>query len=140
MNSYGNTGVGGRSIFSSGRKVRSNAGMKRGPRKPLVLPPNAVIMANAGGVVHVMNAPKYRGSGRTYGPMFVGPLRPKNVRRARATRSNAGGTRTRSEGTKANIIRKRQKYAKQLGLKRVPGKGYLRNKINAAVRNGRLTL
>lgn len=135
---YGNTHVSGRSIFSS-RKVRSNKGSKRGPRPPVTMG-NGVIVVNSGGVANVHAAPKYRGKGRSYGSMFVGPLRPQNTRKVRATRSNVGVARGGREGTKANLMRKRQKFAKQLGLKRVPGKGVKRNIINRAVRNGKITL
>lgn len=133
--SYGNTRVGGRSIFSN-RKVRSNKGVAR---KPTVMG-NGVIVVNSGGVAHVHAAPKYRGSGRTVGPAFIGPLRPQNKRASRKVRSNKGVSRGHREGTKANIIAKRQKFAKLLGLKRVPGKGPKRNVINRAVREGRVTL
>lgn len=89
---YGNTRIGGRSIFSnSTRKVRSNKGVKRGPRKARMIDPTNVIVVNSGGVANVV-APRMpkKTAGRTYGPRFVGPLRPQNVRRARATRSNKG--------------------------------------------------
>ena len=50
-----------RALFSQ-RKKRSNAGKSR----------------------------KNYSAGVEYGPMFIGPLRPQNTRRARKTRSNAG--------------------------------------------------
>jgi hypothetical protein len=94
MANYGNTRVGGRSIFGN-RKVRKNAGVKRGPRKARVLGPTNVIVVRNGGVANVVAArgPK-KTRGRTYGPMFVGPLRPQNTRRSRKTRSNKGVART----------------------------------------------
>lgn len=78
-----------RALFSQ-RKKRSNAGMKRGPRKAAVLKPTNVIVVNNGGVAKVMSPAKPKGRGRTYGPLFVGPLRPQNTRRSRKTRSNKG--------------------------------------------------
>lgn len=84
MPSYGNTRIGGRSIFST-RKVRKNAGVKRGPRS---LGLNS-LFASPNNVVVVAPGPK-KTRGRTHGPMFIGPLRPQNTRRSRKTRSNAG--------------------------------------------------
>lgn len=104
---YGNTHVGGRSIFST-RKVRSNKGISRGSK--------VVNMANAIGLA---------------GMKIVGQ---------RKTRKNKGVARGGREGTKANLQRKRQAFARQLGLKRVPAKGVKRNIINRAVRNGKITL
>ena len=80
-----------RMFGNSQRKVRKNAGVKRGPRKARVLGPTNVIVVRNGGVANVVAArgPK-KTRGRTYGPMFIGPLRPQNTRRARATRSNKG--------------------------------------------------
>lgn len=78
-----------RALFSQ-RKKRSNAGIKRGPRKAKTLAPSNVIVVNNGGVAHV-EAPRVpKGRGRAVGPMFIGPLRPQNTRKVRKTRSNAG--------------------------------------------------
>ena len=48
-----------RALFSQ-RKKRTNAGIKRGPRKPKVLAPTNVIVVNNGGVAHVAAPPKQR--------------------------------------------------------------------------------
>ena len=130
-NYYGNTHIGGRSIFAA-RKVRSNKGVKRGPRKARVVAPGAVIQVNNGGVAHVHVA-KPRPNG--YGNTTIGG---KSIFATRKVRSNKGVKRGTRTGTKANIVRKRQMFAHQLGLKRVPPRGLWRNKINAAVRNGHL--
>lgn len=84
-----------RMFGNSNRKVRKNAGIKRGPRKARVMRPTNVIVVNAGGMANVVAArgPK-KTRGRTYGPMFVGPLRPQNTRRNRKVRSNKGVART----------------------------------------------
>ena len=84
-----------RMFGNSQRKVRKNAGVKRGPRKARVMRPTNVIVVNAGGMANVVAArgPKMT-RGRTYGPRFVGPLRPQNTRRSRKVRSNKGVART----------------------------------------------
>lgn len=75
--------------------------------------PTNVILVNNGGVAHITSGPKtVRKSTRkalanlrprTYGPEFIGPLRPQNVRRNRKVRSNKGGYRGGSMG--ANLRR-----------------------------------
>jgi len=77
-------------VRKTNRKVRSNAGIKRGPRKSKVLAPSNVIVVNNGGVAHIEAARVPKGRGRAVGPMFIGPLRPQNTRKERKTRSNAG--------------------------------------------------
>lgn len=73
MPNYGNTRVAGRSIFST-RKVRSNKGVKRGPRVAPMIGSNNVILVNNSGVGHVGKTRK-----RTYGPRK--PRSNKGVRR-----------------------------------------------------------
>lgn len=77
-------------VRKTNRKTRSNAGIKRGPRKPKVVGPSNVIVVNNGGVAKIEAPTVPKGRGRTVGPMFIGPLRPQNTRRNRKTRSNAG--------------------------------------------------
>lgn len=77
-------------VRKTSRKTRSNAGVKRGPRKAKVLSTGNIVVVNSGGVAHV-EAPRVpKGRGRAVGPLFIGPLRPQNTRKARKTRSNAG--------------------------------------------------
>lgn len=67
-----NTNIGGRSIFST-RKVRKNAGTKRGPRVAPRVAPTNVIVVNSGGMATVVSekAPRKR---------MIGPRRQrKNV-------------------------------------------------------------
>ncbi len=54
-----NTNIGGRSLFST-RKVRSNKGVKRGPRVAPLIGNRNVILINNTGVGHVKKARKTR--------------------------------------------------------------------------------
>jgi hypothetical protein len=96
MANYGNTHIGGRSIFAT-RKVRSNKGVKRGPRVAPVMAPTNVVMVNAGGVAHVQAAPKAR-------RVTVGPRKP---------RSNKGTKRVSKYATNEN-----RKAAKRAAARR----------------------
>ena len=106
---YGNTRVGGRSIFST-RKVRSNKGV---PRKRLLAPSNVVVV-NAGGQAVVQAAPRTRT--RKYGP--------------RKPRSNKGVKRTRVSSNSLNAIAMRSLFAEP--------KGYYKRKTrsNKGVKRG----
>ncbi len=89
------SGVNLRRLFgNTNRKVRKNAGVKRGPRKARMIGPSNVVIVNSGGMASVVAAPGPKKTrGRTYGPMFVGPLRPQNTRRNRKVRANKGAKR-----------------------------------------------
>ena len=91
-----NTNVGGRSIFAT-RKVRSNKGVKRGPRVAPVVAPTNIVMVNAGGVAHVQAAPKAR-------RVAAGPRKP---------RSNKGTKRVSKYATNEN-----RKAAKRAAARR----------------------
>ena len=125
-----------RALFGNNqRKTRSNKGIKRGPRKARVLAPTNIVVVNSGGTANVVAAPgPKKTAGRTHGPMFIGPLRPQNVRSNRKVRSNAGVARPNrvKPNSKAAKTRKLRALARNvLGLSRVPRKGTLaRTELN----------
>lgn len=113
-------------VRKTNRKIRSNAGIKRGPRKPKVVGPSNVIVVNNGGVAKIESPTVPKGRGRTVGPMFIGPLRPQNTRRNRKTRSNAGvarPNRVKPNSKLQKTLKLRALARNVLGLSRVPRKG-----------------
>lgn len=88
------------------KKSRKVGNVKNRVRR--TIKPTNVIMVNNGGVAHITAMPKARKStrkalgnlrARTYGPSFIGPLRPQNTRVSRKARSNKGSYRGGSMGS-----------------------------------------
>ena len=138
---YGNTRIGGKSIFSS-RKTRSNKGV---PRKPLVAAPSNVVIVNAGGVAHIhkprkvrSNKGKSRPGSKTYARQTAVAfaalpglnVSPMYTAAGRKVRSNKGTVRN-PASKRQKTLRLRQLARNVLGLSRVPRKGTMaRSTIN----------